>query len=265
MPAEGVYRAGRWEDIDAFPQPVPAIALAVAAPLHDGPRWEDLTARFATAKCSRSAEAAIGRIIARYRPRVVPPSPTTIREVNGERIVTQARDDFCGIIEVIKRFLSEAPDHNGEPELVDGEVPAAVLDDLYLIHIPHNPAVSFVDLDHRSTRETLKTIFGDRLQRLGMRKIDENNLAREPDRRLTRLILGTIYDLCADGRFGPAAGIRIGGQPDEPWESFIYWSHPSLVDLAADDVRRRWVTPWDEDLITAAKRLKLRLPDDGRR
>jgi hypothetical protein len=260
MPPEGIHRAGRWDDVDQFPQPEPPIGLAVASPLLDGPRWEDLASRFATVKCSRSAEAAIGRIIARYRPRVVPPGPSIVQEVEGEQVVS-AREEYCGIVDVLKRFLTHPPDHEGEPALVVGEVPPDVLDDLYVLHIPFDRAVSFVDIDHHSTREALNSVFGGTLELLGMRSLDGNNLAREPDRRLTRLVLGTLYDLCARGNYGNVAGIRIGGQPDEPWESFVYWSNPAHVDLTADDIALRWVAPWDDDLIAAATRLNLRLPD----
>lgn len=240
MPQGGLYRAGRWGDVDTYPGPAPMISLR--QPREDGFRWEDALGGFATAKCSASEEAAIGRTIARYRP---------------------ARDrDGTGIIRAIKNFMSGPPD-DAEPELVDGVVPAGVFDDLYSIHIPGDRPVEFVDLGHEDTLRALETQLDGALQALGIGKLS-NNLAREKDRRVTRLAMRALYSLSVDGGYGPVAGIRCPGQPDPAWEAFVLWSPPSLVGLTGDDVEFRWIARWDEDVIAAARTLGLQLPDEGR-
>jgi hypothetical protein len=132
-----------------------------------------------------------------------------------------------------------------------------VLTSLYLIHIPASISPTFVDLEHQSTRALLKEVLGESLERLGLGQIEGNDLAREPDRRLTRLVLRALHDLCAGSN---VAGVRIPGQPDEAWESFVVWSNPPLVDLVRDRDELRWVSPVDPDLLKAAKTLGLRLP-----
>jgi hypothetical protein len=237
LPADGVYRAGRWQDVDRFPAPAPAIALPFTSPLCTGSRWEDVSAGFATIKCSRSAEAAIGRTIARYRPRTIPPQGS-------------------GMIAALKHFFSEPPDE-GEPALAEGIVPRDMLTSLYLIHIPGSVSPSFVDIEHESTGARLEQVLGESVEGLGLGSIEGNDLAREPDRRLTRLVLRALHDLCADE---DVAGVRIPGQLDEAWESYVVWSSPPLIDPARDRDELRWVSPMDPDLIRAAKALGLRLP-----
>jgi hypothetical protein len=237
MPEDGLYRAGRWSDVEAYPGPAAPISLA--QPLEDGFRWEDPTGSFATVKCSPSQESAIGRAIARYRPRTV-------------------GDNGSGIIQAIKDFMSGPPD-DGEPELVDGTVPADLFDDLYSIHVPDRPVV-FVDLEHEDTQRTLETQLAGTLAALGVRPRWEN-VAHEKDRRVTRLAIRALYSLCADGRFGPVAGIRCPDQPNSAWDAFVVWSPPRLLELSGDDVEFRWVARWDDDVIAAARTLGLELPE----
>jgi hypothetical protein len=239
MPEAGLYRTGRWSDVDKYP---PAAArISRASEMLDGYRWEDALGEFATVKCSATAEAAIGRTLARYRRRVIGP-------------------EGHGIIDAILTFLSHAPDDENEPELVDGRVPDDVFDDLHLIHIPGDLGVVFVDLEHPSTYETLQTELGNTLEALGVGPLGDN-LAREGDRRITRLAMRSLYSLCSDGRRGPVAGLRLPGQPDPEWEAFVIWCPPDLVSLTSEDVEFRWIAQWDQDTIAAAKRLGLDLPD----
>jgi hypothetical protein len=254
LPPDGIYRAGPQQVVDSFPEPAPALALT--SPLCDGFRWEDVSAGFATIKCSRSAEAAIGRTIAHYRAATPLPSPALAREVAGVKVSGPPTRQGRGMIAAIKNRMSHPPDR-GQPTLVEGALPPDVLASLYLLHIPGSISPTFVDLEHPSTRAALTELLGESLERLGLRQIGDSNLAREPDRRLTRLVLRALHDLCAGSN---VAGVRIPGQPDEAWESFVVWSTPPLVDLVRDRDELRWVSPVDPDLVKAAKTLGLRLP-----
>jgi hypothetical protein len=207
----------------------------------DGYRWEDAKGEFATVKCSATPEAAIGRIFARYRRKVDPKT--------GQ-----------GPLNRIYSFLSGPPDP-GDPELYEGRVPRDIFDDLHLIHLPADSGVVFVDIDHQTTRRTLDGQLGTALTALGVGPLSAN-LAREEDRRITRLAMRALYSLCADGRFGPVAGIRHAGQPDPEWEAFVLWCPPELVSLEGDEVGFRWIAPWDAASQAAAKTLGLELPPD---
>lgn len=236
MPKAGLYRAGRWGDVDTYPAPAPMIWLG--QPQEDGFRWEDAFGVFATANCSASEHAAIGRTIARYR-----------RAVDSEG---------RSVAEAIKDFMSGPPD-DGEPDLVDGVVPTGVFDDLYSIHIPADESIDFVDLEHDDTRKILVEQLDGVLHSLGLGPLCES-LTREKDRRVTRLAMSAIYNLSMDGRYGAVAGIRCAGEPDRSWDTFVLWSPPERVTLAADDVKLRWIARWDEDLETAAEILDVHLP-----
>jgi hypothetical protein len=236
MPESGIYRAGRWVDVEQFPPPAPP--TATNRPLLDGYRWEDSAGEFSTVKCSGSAEAAIGRVFARYRARVF---------VDGS-----------GIIDRMKRFFTAEPDP-GDPELVAGEVPPDVFEDLYLVHIPGSAPVVFVDIHAPETQEALEAELGPALRALGAGTLSAN-LAREKDRRITRLVMRTLHTLCSTGRVGPVAGVRCAGQPDANWEAFILWAPPRLVALSGDTVGFRWVARWDDDAVAAATALDIKLP-----
>jgi len=250
MPPEGLFRAGRWGDIEMFPSPAPGIrGFALTVPLLDGPRWEDAEGSFATVKCSRSAEAAIGRVFARYRPGAVPPG--------GDRQLATADPDlYGGVLNRLLAFLEYEPDYEHEPELEEGEVPSTIFPRLCEIHLPASLGLTFVDVDAPETRAELASIVGDSFDRLGLRAIEGNNLAREPDRRLPRLTLTLLQRVYG----AQHAGIRVAGQPDEAWESFVLWSSPERIDLATDSDMFRWVAPWDDDAIKAAETLGMRLP-----
>ena len=268
LPPGGVYRAGRPDNIERFPAPLPAIDYATATtPIHDGPRWEDSTARFATMKFSPTAEVAITSVIARYRSRIIPPDAPIVADIDKRAL----EDPFTGakttghagsgVIDLMKRFLTGPPAYSNQPELAVAIVPPDVLDHLALLHIPHDPSVVFVDLEARETHETLEHILREHVRQLGLGEFDGEGLARERDRRLTRLAVGTIYDYCNYALDSQIAGIRLGAHSGEPSESFIYWSDPCFVDLASDALERRWVPRGDAALVAAADRLELRLPD----
>lgn len=237
MPADGLYRAGRWTDVETFPPASQRIPLA--RPVNDGYRWEDILGSFATAKCSASAEGAIGRVIARYRRREV--------------------EDGAGIIDSIMKFMSHAPDGD-EPEIVDGRVPVDVFADLYLISIPQDTDVTFVDLAHEDTHRVLQEQLASTLETLGLPPVD-GSFITAADRRMTRLAMRALWGLCASGQYGQVAGIRYPGQPDPEWEAFVLWSPPESVRLTGDEVGFRWIGAWDEDAEAAAARLGLEMPD----
>ncbi len=249
MPERGLWRAGRWADVDRYP--APAGRLRLSSPVLDGPRWEDAFGRFATAKCSATPEAAIGRTIARYRPRDVPNGP--------EQDVASTHDNRPrGIINVILAYL-EGPADDGEPELVDGEVPADVNDDLYLIEVPASRGAVFVDLGDPNTLRALDEMLREALDALGV-TANLENICRETDRRVTRLAMRALHSQFSDGSLGPVAGVRYPGQPDPEWEAFVLWSPPTLVELTGDDVAFRWVSAWDADFVAACHRLGIRPP-----
>lgn len=244
MPEGGLYRAGRWADVDHFPQPSHPLPRQ-NEPLLDGYRWEDSQGEFATAKASASAEGAIGRVIARYRRRVLPPDEG---EEEGE-----------GLLDALLGFMDEEPDEP-EPELVDGRVPEDIFDDLYVIHLPHDPRLLFVDIGHEDTQAEVDAVLREPLRALGVTA--NPDLVEERDRRVTRLAMRMLHGRCADGRYGSVAGIRYPGQPDPEWEAYVIWSPPDLVELGAQDVVLRWVAPWDDDARAAANTLEVELPED---
>lgn len=243
MPAGGLYRAGRWEDVEQYPRPAQRIDPAHS--LFDGPRWEDAGGAFRTAKCSASAEAAIGRAIARYRPRLVDRSPP---------------EPPRGIIAFLLSQLDHEPDFADEPDLVDGKIPPDVQDDLYELHIPATPEVVFIDVDAHETIETLEEYLRSLPTQNGL---DEclTDLAGARDRRWTRVSMTLLHALCSGGLYGQVAGIRYGGRPDSDWEAYVLWSPPDHVPLVGDDRVLRWVAPWDDDLRSAAKRLGIEPPE----
>jgi hypothetical protein len=248
IPPDGLYRVSRWEDVERFPHPAPSIApLALTEPLTDGPRWEDANGQFATVKCSRTSVAAIGRVFARYRPRIIelPVDPAADPDLYG------------GIVNRMLRFFTHEPDNDQEPELVEGVVPAEIFPRLCEIHLPASLDLSFIDIEDPATLREIAAMYGETIERLGLPPIEGNNLARESDRRLPRLVLTLLYVLHSETH----AGVRIAGQPDEDWESFVLWSPPDRVDLRAHNDMFRWVGPWDEDAIRAANHLGVRLPD----
>jgi hypothetical protein len=248
MPGEGLYRAGRWGDVERFPAlPTPIEGLALGQPQLDGPRWDDASGGFATAKCSRTSEAAIGRVFARYRARVVPPNDTE----------TADDDLHGGIINVIKGWLTHEPDYEHEPELVSGIVPSEIFPRLCEIHLPASLGLEFIDIADEDVQREIVGFAGDLFERLGLPSLVGNNLARERDRRLSRLVLSVLHELHGAN----AAGIRVPGQPDDAWESFVIWDSAG-VDFAVDADAFRWVAPWDEDAVNAAKCLDVRLPED---
>ena len=254
MPPEGLFRAGRWGDIEKFPHPAPAIAgLALTEPLLDGPRWEDTRGSFATVKCSRSSEAAIGRIFARFRPGPVPIEQWS-QQANADP------DLYGGMLNRMLEFLDRTAAYEHEPDLKaeEGSVPAGIFPRLCEIHLPAELGLTFVDVEAHDTQAELAGIVGDNFRRLGLRDVVGNNLARESDRRLPRLVVSLLHDLYS----GEHAGIRVAGQPDDAWESFVLWSPPGKVDLAADSDSFRWVAAWDDDAVKAAATLGVRLPED---
>lgn len=234
MPDDGLYRAGRWSDVELYPPP--SRALDLRHPQLDGERWEDAFGQFSTVKCSVSAEAAIGRVIARFRPAV--------------------DDRGQGILDAIKAFLSGPPDP-GEPSLVEGIVPPSVHDDLYEIRVPKREGLVFIDLMSPETLEEIEKGPGRLVRAATNAEFPGENLAQHPDRRVTRLLTTLLYQSLAPNG---VAGIRYPGNPDSHWEAFVVWAPPIVLPLSGEDVNLRWVAPWDEAFLAAVHTLGLRVP-----
>jgi hypothetical protein len=250
MPEEGLHRAGRWHDVERYPQSAaPIVATSLTEPLLDGPRWEDSNGRFATVKLSQSAEAAIGRIFAKYQRRVFA----------VDEDAPSHPDVHSGIVNrVLEWFSGEPePDYEHEPELSEGAVPADIFNRLCEIYVPYNADLRFIDISAPETLTAIDDALGGALKPLGFGGVAGINLAREPDRRLPRLILTLLH-----ARYSSEyAGIRVCGQPDPEWESYVLWSPPERIDLAAEQNAFRYVAVWDDDAIKAAERLGVRLPE----
>jgi hypothetical protein len=159
---------------------------------------------------------------------------------------------------MILSYLSGVPD-DGDPVLIDGEVPPDINDDLYVLHVPASRGAAFVDLGHRETLEALDEMLSDAFAALGV-QANLAEICRERDRRVTRLAMRALYSQYSDGKLGPVAGVRYPGQPDPEWEAFVLWSPPALVALTGDDVGFRWVSTWDADFLAACKHLGIRPP-----
>jgi hypothetical protein len=235
MPVGGIYRAGRWGDAELYPAPSSTTDMRV--PLLDGARWEDAAGGFSTIKCSGSAEAAIGRTIARYRRRVID-------------------DRGRGILDAIKTYLEGPPDP-GEPELFEGRIPPDIFDDLYLLSVPKREDLLFIDLMAPETLEELDKEVGASIRAATGADFPGTDLARHPDRRVTRLLLTILHRQFASGHI---CGIRYPGNPDPNWEAFVVWAPPVSISLTEQDVGFRWVARWDADLVEAANSLQLRIP-----
>lgn len=239
MPEGGLFREGRWFDIARFPPPAKAITPQIhqpGGPLVDGQsRFEDATGRFATAKFTVSELGAVGRALVPYR----------LRRGEGEGL---------NFFDLVKQAITDVdPEH--EYEIPVGAVPPSFFEDAYLLELGHDPDLRFVDLEHPSTRETLQRILAPQLELIGASIAD--GIGQNRDRRATRLVLTTIYDLCAANEEEPIAGIRYGAL-DPEWEAYVFWSPPQRVDLATGLPRPLFAE--DEVVVEIARRLGLRLP-----
>lgn len=238
MPEDGVFRAGRYSDVRAFPPPAAPVTLG--APLvHGYPRWEDARGIFSTAKCTVTAEGAIGRSIAQFRPRVLP---------NGTGFLSRVLKSVKGSTDA------------GEPNLREGRVPPDVLDELHLVHVAPDADLAFIDLQHDETRVMLEERMRPLLPLLGVRALPAD-LARAEDRRITRMALTLLYGEYASGDRGRVAGVRYPGHPDSEYEAYVLWLPPSYVDLDAGYGESRSILPGDPDLAAAIERLEIALPD----
>jgi hypothetical protein len=252
MPESGLHRAGRWWDVEQYPAPAVSISDDIATPLFDGPRWEDISGQFATVKLSTTAEGAVGRIFAKYQ-------RSDIVEA-AEGWATENPDLHGGVVNRMVAWFSgeDTPDYAGELELRDGVVPAAIFERLYEVHLPHDPSLRFIDISSPETLVEIDEMFGSVFSGLGLDPVmPDTNLARLRDRRQPRIVLSLLHSLYS---LQGIAGIRVCGNPDPEWESYVVWSPPERVDLVAEDVRFRHVDSWDDDARAAADRLQLMLP-----
>jgi hypothetical protein len=239
MPKQGLYRAGRWADVVNFPPPADPIPNLYSAgePLVDGyPRWEDAFGIFSTAKLSASPEAAIGRTLAGYR----------LAERGG-----------AGMIDRIKGFFVSEPDNPAEPELIENTIPPSYFEEAYRLSIACDESLWFVDVEHQRTRNTLATVLSGPLSIFDA-EIDAG-LSQNRDRRVTRLVMSTLYDICrGDPAFENVAGIRYKA-PEPHWDAYVLWRPPELLELHKVKVVEP-IFPEDNDLKKAAKTLGLNVP-----
>jgi hypothetical protein len=241
MPTGGLFREGRWLGVSGFPPAAKAITPKIHQPgraYTDGqPRFEDATGRFATAKFTVSEFGAIGRALVPFR----------TREIGG-----------VNLLDRVKAFVSEVdPEH--EHEIPAGRVPDAFFEDAYLLPLEYDPEVRVIDVEHDSTRETLERILRPQLELIGASI--EPGISQHRDRRVTRLVMTTIYDLCAANERRPIAGIRYAAL-DHEWDAYVFWSPPRRVDLSAGLPRPLF--PDDPLVIEVARSLGLRLPGEER-
>lgn len=237
MPKDGLYRAGRWADVTAFPPPAQGISSRIhtpGPPLVDGyPRWEDAYGRFSTAKFSASSVAAIGRTIAGYR---------------------RYEPGGVNFFDRVKAFLSE-PDAEAEPLVLENRIPPAFFEDAFLLKLEFDEELIFIDVEHPRTLETLRAILGPTFGVIGATM--EEGISASRDRRVTRLAITTLYDLCAANGFDGIVGIRYRA-PEPDWDAYVVWYPPRGVDLWTGLARP--IFSDDDPVREAVKRLGLDLP-----
>jgi hypothetical protein len=153
----------------------------------------------------------------------------------------------------MKEFLAHAPDREGEPELRSNVVPRPYFEDAYCLHVPCTPEVMFVDLEHPRTHTLLQDVIGDALKLFGIEEIDRD-LAQTRDRRVTRFVLRTLYDICRSEEYSHVAGLRYAS-PDKSWDAYVVWNEPERLDLDAEDVTVWPILPWDDHLVAAMRTL----------
>ncbi len=237
MPKKGLWRAGRWTDVNRFPPParsIHSIALLSGPPLLDGYRWEDAFGRFATAKFSASGEAAVGRTIARYRKRVI---------------------DGVSLLDMMKGFLTAPSDSPSEPTLRENAIPASYFEDAYLLHLEYDPDLRFIDLEHQRTRDTLKQLLSGQLASVA--QTVEQGLSQQRDRRVTRLVTATLHDLCDSPPYEEIAGFRYRA-PDKHWDAYVFWDTPARIDLSQGESVKP-ISPASPELQAAMTTLGLSL------
>jgi len=209
MPKEGLWRAGRWTDVEQFPPPPRSIQASIwsGPEVLDGYFWEDVTGRFATVKLSASDEAAVGRTLARFRG----------RKIEG-----------VSILDKFKSFLTNPGDNPAEPELTYNRVPEAYFEDAHLLHLDCDKDIHFIDIEHQRTRDTLATLLARPLEIMGYTM--EEALTTQRDRRITRLVTTTLHDICTEYKQDHVAGLRYKA-PEKHWDAYVIWDRPARIDL----------------------------------
>ena len=238
MPATGLYRADRLDDLRRFPPP--ALPLGYRGePVYDGFRWEDIRGEFSTLKLSRSAEAAVGRAVANYRDRVL--------------------EGGVSLVDEVVRIPSD--DARSEPELQTNRIPPGFFDDFCLQHLPQQPEIEFVDLADPRTHQALAVTGGAVLRALGVERVNER-VVDYRNRRVTAAIVRILYELCSDERYTNVAGLRYRGWSGKPWDAYVVWNRPDspLLSLDSDDVQTRTLSPSDPEVVAACATLGLERP-----
>lgn len=237
MPEEGLFRGGRWADVIKFPPPAPDISSRILTPgplLVDGyPRWEDAYGRFSTAKFSATKMAAVGRPMAGFR-----------RYVSGG----------INFLDKMKGYFLAEPD-GGEPAVHENRVPPSHFEDAHVLYLDYDPDLRFVDLDHPETVQMIEAIVGTSLTAIGADL--GGGISQNRDRRVTRLVMATVYNLCGDYGFDKIVGVRCAA-PEPEWDSYVFWNPPPGIDLTEGLVKP--VSPYHEAVREAARRLELELP-----
>jgi hypothetical protein len=242
MPKDGLWRAARWRsDLDCFPAPARPISEGMftpGPPLNEWyPRWEDVYGQFATLKFSATAMAAVGRTLTDYR---------------GYR-----EEKTGGVLDMFKAFFAHGADYEGEPVPVPAEIPNDYFLHAHRLHLNYDPDLSFIDVEHPRTRETVAEALQGPFALMQV-TIGES-LSQNRDRRVTRLVMSALHDICRASGRDQVVGIRYK-TPDPEWEAFVMWDPPPPpgLDLPAAQITR--ISRGDQDLIEAARFLGLKIP-----
>ena len=86
----------------------------------------------------------------------------------------------------------------------------------------------FLDVEHRSTREFLRTTLATGLSALGHDDLDIAAV-RGPDRRVTRMISEWAYNATDDKGFAAYQGIRYLSRLDDDWECWAVFEDAEIT------------------------------------
>lgn len=235
-PPAGAFRVAKWPDPLEFPpapKPLPDVELdrerpSDPHPLLDGNRFDDAYGRRRALYLATSAEGAFGETLARFRER--PQAWALLAALDGE------------------------PDL-GEPEIDRGSVPPDWPHARNIAYTAVEPGVHFVDVDASDTHLELGRECAWLLTKYGLRDIDRG-VVLGPDRRITRHI-ASHYGERAD-HDPRTAGLRYESRVRGEWECWVLWPPAPLLAHTLSVLPVTWTNP---DLRTAARKLRLALPD----
>ncbi|MGH3848408.1 MAG: RES domain-containing protein [Pseudonocardiaceae bacterium] len=222
-----LYRVGRLHD--PFVWRLPLFALKEAVHPHDGYRWDDPAADFATLYFGSSPLACFVETLAYYRPDAA----------------------FIGRLRALTS--DDEPDEKYDFELGSGRVPES-----YFSRALGQARIAgesmFVDVDHPRTHAQLTEDLHELLAAHGRREFDRGVMMTQ-DRTITRAVAGHLQMLASAGQTH-ICGIRYESRVHAGLECWAAWEHCSeqLVDREVNPL-----TPHTPDLRDAAQLLGLQL------